>query len=257
MLSRFLTAFLVSVALLVADGGSIQVEEPETVGMSSARLDRIDAWLQGMVDEKQAAGFGTLVARKGKVVHHQATGRRGMGVKDPMPINALFDLASMTKPFTAVAALMLLEEGRITLNDPISEHLPEFKNPMLRVRPSKVIQAAREITVRQLFTHTSGVRDQRGRAETYVFPTMDAYMKDFVKLPLRAEPGSKWRYGDSLDVLGYLVERVSGEGLDKFLQRRVLDPLGMTDTHYWPPRSKENRRAMLVVDGKDDVTRVS
>ena len=257
MFPRLLSAFLISAGLLLADSGGIPLSSPESVGMSSARLGRIDSWLQGIVDDKQAAGFVTLVARKGKVVHHQATGRRGMSVKDPMPLNGIFDLASMTKPLTAVAALMLFEEGRITLTDPISEHLPEFKDRMVQVRPGKVIPADREIIVRHLFTHTSGVRDPRSRAETYGFPTMDAYMKDFVKLPLQAQPGSKWIYGDSLDVLGYLVERVSGQGLDQFLQERVLGPLGMTDTHYWPPASKQKRRALLVVNGKDDPARVS
>ena len=121
----------------------------------------------------------------------------------------------------------------------------------------KLAPAEREMTVRHLFTHTSGVRDPRSRAETYAFPTMDAYMKDFARLPLQAQPGAKWIYGDSLDVLGYLVERVSKQRLDRFLQQRVLDPLGMTDTHYWPPAAKQRRRALLVVDGKDDPQRLS
>ena len=106
--------------------------------------------------------------------------------------------------------------------------------------------AEREMTIRHLLTHTSGARDPRGRAETYAFPTMAAYMQNFAKLPLQAQPGAKWLYGDSLDVLGYLVERISGQSLDRFLQQHVLDPLGMRDTHYWPPAAKQRRRAVLV-----------
>ena len=180
-----------------------------------------------------------------------------MGTSDPMPLDALFDVASMTKPLAAVAALVLLEEGRITLGDAVSEHLPEFANLAVTSGSGVTGPVEREMTVRHLFTHTSGVSDPRSRAERYAFPTMNAYVTELVKLPLQAEPGSKWIYGDSLDVLGYLIERVSGQRLDEFLQDRLLDPLGMTDTHYWPPEPKQERRALLVVRGEDDPTRVS
>ena len=180
-----------------------------------------------------------------------------MSVDKPMPLDALFDIASMTKPLAAVAALMLYEEGRISLSDPVAAHLPEFSNRLIATRKGRHAPASREMTLRHLFTHTSGVNDPRSRAETYAFPTMAEYMKDFVKLPLEAEPGSRWIYGDSLDVLGYLVERVTGQGLDTFLRARILEPLGMEDTHYWPPESKDARRAMLVVNGEDDPARVS
>ncbi len=257
ILCRFLFTLLVAASCLLAATAGIPVAEPESAGMSADRLARLQAWLDDMVEARQAAGFVTLVARNGKVVHHSATGQRGMSVAEPMPLNALFDVASMTKPLTAVAALMLFEEGRVTLGDPVSKHLPEFADRRVSTESGATLPAEREMRVRHLFTHTSGVRDPRSRAETYAFPTMDAYMKEFVKLPLRAEPGSQWIYGDSLDVLGYLVERVSGMGLDEFFKERLLDPLGMTDTHYWPPAGKQQRRAMLVVNGEDDLTRVS
>ena len=256
MALRLPIAIVLATACVVA-AADIPVAEPESVGMSSERLDRVGRWLDALVEDRRAAGFVTLVARRGKVVHHRSTGRRGMSLREPMPLDALFDVASMTKPLTAAAALVLYEEGRITLGDAISEHLPAFANRTVDSGAGWLAAAKREITVRHLFTHTSGVRDPRGRAETYVFPTMDEYMQVFAKLPLRAQPGSEWIYGDSLDVLGYLVERVSGRGLDEFLQERLLDPLGMEDTHYWPPAEKQGRRAMLVVNGKDDPTRLS
>ena len=257
MRRRFLLVFLLAAYPLSAASGAVPRAAPESVGMSSERLGRIETWLQGMVADGQAAGFVTLVARRGKVVHHLATGKRGMSVNEAMPLDAIFDIASMTKPLTAVAALLLFEAGRITLDEPVAERLPEFKERMAPTDAGKLAPAEREMTVRHLFTHTSGVRDPRSRAETYAFPTMDAYMKDFARLPLQAQPGAKWIYGDSLDVLGYLVERVSKQRLDRFLQQRVLDPLGMTDTHYWPPAAKQRRRALLVVDGKDDPQRLS
>lgn len=254
---QILLTVLITCIALVAPAAELPTADPESVWMSSARLERVNLWLEEMVEAKQAAGFVTLVSRHGKVVHHRATGTKGMDESDAMPLDALFDIASMTKPITAAAALMLLEEGRFTLGEPVSKHLPEFAEPMIATDAGGPTPAKRTMTIRHLFTHTSGVRDPRGRAETYTFSTMDAYMKEFSQLPLQAEPGSRWIYGDSLDVLGYLVERLSGQGLDTFLQERVFDPLGMADTHYWPPAKKQDRRALLVVDGKDDPTRVS
>lgn len=230
----------------------LPIAKPESVGMSSEQLAQIGNWLDRVIQKKQAAGFVTLVARRGKVVHHEAHGTRGLDVKDPMPLDAIFDLASMTKPLTVAAALMLLEEGRYAVNDPISDYLPEFKNPKVQPESGSIVSADREITVHDLLTHTSGVSDPRSRAETFAFPTLADYMKDVARLPLRAQPGSTWIYGDSHDVLGYFVEKVSGVPLDRFISERILQPLGMSDTHYWPPAEKDNRRAVLVVDGKDD-----
>ena len=252
-----IVALLLSVGLLLAAATELKLAVPEAVGMSSERLERIDAWVDGMVESKSAAGFVTLVARRGRVVHHRAAGTLGMENSDPMRRDSIFDIASMTKPLTAVAALMLYEEGRIALGGPVAQHLPEFSNPTVGEDPATSSPAKRSMLVRHLFTHTSGARDPRGRAETYAFPNMNVYMEEFAKLPLQAEPGSKWIYGDSLDVLGYLVERVSGQGLDTFIEGRILDPLEMRDTHYWPPESTQSRRAVIVVNGEDDPTRVS
>jgi CubicO group peptidase (beta-lactamase class C family) len=215
--------------------------------MSSERLARIDIWRNGIVRNKDAAGFVALVARRGKVVHHKAYGTRGLSVAEPMPLDALFDLASMTKPVTVAAALMLLEEGRFTLNDPVGDYLPEFARPVVETRPGVLEPSRRGIRVRDLFNHTSGVFSTRSRAEMFQFPTLADHMRDLAKQPLRYEPGSTYLYGTSHDVLGYLVEKVSGTPLDRFVQDRVLAPLEMNDTHYWPPESKDARRAILVV----------
>ncbi len=254
MLRLIILVALVSAPLLAAPPA---VAPPESVGMSAERLARIGEWLDGMVERKQASGFVTLVARRGKVVHHEARGTRGLSVRDPMPLDGIFDMASMTKAITVVGALMLLEEGKFTLEDPVSEYLPAFKSPRVEVGPASFQPAEREITIRHLFTHTSGVRDPRSRNETFAFPTLEAYMADFAKLPLQAQPGSTWLYGDSHDVLGYLVQVVSGQPLDQYVKQRILDPLGMHDTHYWPPASKDKQRAVLVVDGKDDLDSTS
>ena len=250
-------ALLAWAAVAAAESRPIRVADPESVGMSRQRLARIDQWLDRLVRDRHAAGFVSLVARKGKVVHHRSTGTLGMGVDGPMPLDALFDIASMTKPLTAAVALVFYEEGRIALGGPVAGYLPEFSEPVIASTRKKPTPAQRVMTVRHLFTHTSGVRDPRNRVETYAFPTMEAYIKEFAKLPLEAEPGSKWIYGDSLDVLGYLVQRVSGQGLEEVMRERLLEPLGMADTHYWPPAAKQQRRALLVVEGKNDPTRES
>lgn len=257
MTPRLLSAALSLGFLWAAPAAEITVAPAATAGMSPERLARLDPWLEQMVADGKAAGFVTLVARRGHIVHHRATGSRGMDAPEPMPLDALFDIASMTKPITAVAALTLLEEGRITLDEAVSDYLPEFADRLVQGDPGWKEPATRVMTVRHLFTHTSGVSDGRTRAEKYEFPTMGAYMAELAQLPLGAQPGSRWIYGDSLDVLGHLVERVSGQTLDSFVRERVLEPLGMADTHYWPPEAKQDRRALLVVNGQDDPERLS
>jgi CubicO group peptidase (beta-lactamase class C family) len=156
--------------------------KPESAGMSAERLARIGDWLDPIIARKEAAGFVTLVARRGKVVHHEARGTRGL-----------------------------------TVRDPISDYLPGFKNPLLQVGPEACKPTEGPMTVRHLFTHTSGVKDLRPRTEKFSFLTLKAYMAAFMKLPLQAQPGSQFLFGDSHDVLGYLVQEVSGQPLGQFL----------------------------------------
>jgi CubicO group peptidase (beta-lactamase class C family) len=250
MIRRVLLFAVALTAVSFASG--LPTASPESAGVSSQRLKRIDVWLNELVKTKQAAGFVSLVARRGKVIHYEAFGTRGLSVGDPMPKEALFDLASMTKPITVAAALMLLEEGRITLHEPISNHLPEFKNVRVETSPGVYSAPARPIQVRDLFTHTSGVFPTRSRAEIFEHPTLQSFMQEIASLPLRAQPGRAWIYGTSHDVLGYLVQQVSGMPLDQFVQQRILSPLDMKDTYYWPPDAINARRAILVVNGKDD-----
>ena len=239
-------------AFVALAGDDLPRTKPESVGMSAERLERIGAWLQELVASKKAAGFVSLVARRGKIVHHQAYGTLGLENPAPMTVDALFDLASMTKPITVAAALMLLEEGRFTVKEPVSTYLPEFKTVRVETAPGTFATSLRPISIEDLFTHTSGVFDSRSRGDKMNFPTLEAYVRELAKGPLRAQPGSSWIYGTSHDVLGRLVEVAGGMPLDRFVQARILDPLGMKDTHFWPPEDKSSRRAILVVNGKDD-----
>lgn len=249
---RLRIAILTGAALLLPAAELPTLAKPETAGMSAERLGRVGAWLNDLVKRKEAAGFVALVARRGKTVLHEAYGTRGLANSEPMTRDALFDLASMTKPVTVTAALMLLEEGKFSLSDPIGQYLPEYKNVKIETAPGVFTAAKRPITVEHLFTHTSGVFTTRSRAGIFEFPTLAAFVQDLARSPVRHEPGTRYLYGTSHDVLGYLVERVSGEPLDRFVQTRILTPLGMNDTYYWPPDRLNKRRAVLVVNGKDD-----
>jgi CubicO group peptidase (beta-lactamase class C family) len=225
---------------------------PETVGLSSERLARIGDVLKEFVERREVPGFVTLIARKGKIVHWEAYGRREIDSDEPMPKDAIFAVASMTKPVAVVSALMLFEEGRFLMHEPISTYMPEFRNPVVQAEQGQTVPAQREITAHDLFTHTSGVKDPLTRVEKYLFPTLAEHMADLAREPLQFQPGTQWLYGDSHDVLGYLVEVRSGERLDKFWQKKIFDPLGMSDSHYWLPAEKEDRRAILLHDGNSD-----
>jgi CubicO group peptidase (beta-lactamase class C family) len=253
-----------SVALLVLCSSvfaqDLPVAKPESVGLSSDRLQRIAAAVQGDVDAKKVAGVVTLVVRHGKVAWFDARGMADREAGKPMDKDAIFRICSMSKPITSTAVMMLYEEGRFLLEDPISKYLPEFKDPRVLVKPAGgkpyTIPATREITIRDLLRHTSGLtygwNADLGKAyqDANVASGLlqyDGTIGDCVKrlapLPLLFNPGDRWEYSLSVDVLGRLVEVVSGVPLDQFLKTRILDPLGMRDTCFFLPDDKAPRLA--------------
>ena len=238
--------------------------EPEAVGMSSERLQRLDRVMQGYVDRDEVAGVVTLVARHGKVVHFSALGERNVESGSPMTHDSIFRIASMTKPIVSTALMMLYEEGYFQLRDPIAKWLPEFADMQVAV-PSppqerlmgryKTIPAASPITVQQLLTHTAGLSNSyRGitqpeflamSAEPKRHDTVADMLQRLAQLPLNFHPGEHWEYGRATDVVGRLVEVMSGQTLDAFLRERIFVPLGMPDTHFYLPQSKLDRFAAL------------
>lgn len=247
---------------------------PNTVGISSERLARIDAMLQESVADGQIPGVVALVARNGKIVYHKAFGNRDSEAGREQQPNDIFRIASQTKAITATAVMMLWEEGKFQLDDPISKYIPEFKDP-------KVLQSFRytdtsyttrpankEITIRHLLTHTSGLGygvidgDERMKmiyqnaGTTDLFSTDELRIADVVKklakLPLHHDPGERYTYSLGLDVLGYFVEIVSGMPFDRFLRERLFDPLGMDDTWFYLPDGKADRLVTIQhkVDGQ-------
>ena len=248
----------------VPDMAGVPAAEPEAVGMSSERLERLDRVMQGYIDRNEVAGVVTLVARRGKVVHFSALGQRDVEAGAPMTHDTIFRIASMTKPIASVALMMLYEEGRFQLRDPISKWLPEFADMRVAVPAPpqerltgryKTVPASRPITVQQVLTHTAGLANTyRGitqpEFQEVVAPrepgdTVGDMLKRLATLPLNFHPGDHWEYGRATDVVGRLVEVMSGQTLDAYLKERIFEPLDMRDTHFYLPKSKLDRFAAL------------
>ncbi len=243
---------------------SLPVASPESAGMSSERLARLRAAMHRYVDQQQVAGYVALVARQGKVVHHESYGARSVADQTPMQNDTIFRIASMTKPIASVALMMLYEEGRFQLRDPIHRFLPYFKDPKVAVAPAenetfaeqyKLVDAARPITFQHVITHTAGLANtSRGptkpqsdalRAALKPETTVGDMLQELAKLPLNFHPGDRWEYGPGTDVVGLLVEVLSGQSLEDFLDQRIFGPLHMPDTHFFLPEHKLPRFAAL------------
>jgi len=264
-------ALLVLFALaLPAFADKLPIARPETVGLSSARLARLSEVMQRYVDEGRLGGAVTLVARAGKVAHLQAFGQLDPATGAAMPTDAIFRIASQTKALTSVAVMILFEEGKLLLNDPVSKYIPEFKSTTVAVPdPSKkapgykIVPARRQITIRDLLTHSAGISYGDGPAkELYRAAGMQGwfladrpepvgvYIKKLAGLPFDAQPGEKFIYGYNTDILGYLVEVVSGMSLADFIEKRIAKPLDMKDTHFFLPEDKAGRLVALYGVGK-------
>ena len=235
---------------------------PEQVGLSAARLDRVRTWMNQWVDSGKLAGMVTCVMRKGELAFAEVVGKSDVARNKPMRADTIFRIYSMTKPLTSTAIMMLYEEGRFQLDDPISKFIPAFANPRVMSGGSRgkieTVPAEREINFRDLLTHTSGLTygfmesnpvDAAYRAKEggVDFQTSDTSLKQVVErlaqLPLIAQPGKAWNYSVSTDVLGYLVEVISGQPFEKYLKEKVIDPLGMVDTDFHVPPEKHDRFA--------------
>ncbi len=233
----------------------LQRASPESVGLSSAGLERATAALQAHIDAGDVAGVVAAVARDGKLVYFEALGQRDLQTRDPMPQDALFRLYSMTRSITSTAAMILWEEGKFQLDDPIATYLPQFADQRVFVdagAPDMSQTRARrgDITVRHLLTHTSGIgsrsspiyRTERVRLRSITLPQM---VDNAARVPLFEDPGTRFRYGISTTMLGRLIEIWSGMPLEQFLDERVFEPLGLRDTVFWADRDRADRLATV------------
>jgi CubicO group peptidase (beta-lactamase class C family) len=244
----------------IAAAQDLPAAKPESLGLSSERLERIGAAVQRSIDDKRIAGAVTLVVRHGHVAWFKSQGMMDREASKAMQNDAMFRICSMTKPITSAAVMMLYEEGKFLLDDPVSKYLPEFKNPKVLVKPASgepySIPATKEITIRDLLRHTSGITynwngdlgpmyEKAGVASGLL--QYDGTIGDSVKhlagLPLLFNPRDRFEYSLGIDVLGRFVEVVSGKPLDEFFRTRIFEPLGMKDTYFFPPENKLDRLA--------------
>jgi CubicO group peptidase (beta-lactamase class C family) len=269
---------LLAVALSAA---ALPTDKPEAVGLSSERLQRINQMMQRYIDGRQITGGITMVARRGKVAHFEAQGVMDLEANTPMRKDAVFRIASMSKPVTGVAILMLMEEGKLRLTDPVSRFIPEFKDttvaivktparPAANGQPARdaeyyTVPADREITVRDLLTHTSGLQSGTlgNRIGARMSPrstssNLAAYVPTLGRVPLDFQPGSRWSYSllAGIETLGRIVEVTSGLTFDQFLKQRLFDPLEMTDTTFVPSAAQLARSVTLYDDRDGKLVRI-
>jgi CubicO group peptidase (beta-lactamase class C family) len=242
----------------------MQKSTPESVGMSAARLERINPIMQGYVDRQELPGMLTEVSVRGKIVHQEKFGCMDIETQKPMELDTIFRIASMTKPITSAAIMMLYDEGHFNLNTPVWKFIPAFKNIKVLVKEIpdgvELAELEREVTMRHLFTHTAGLsygwgendpvdklyRNAGKKVEESGKPlTLKMLVDGVSQLPLAFQPGSQWRYSFAIDFLGYIVEVISGMPIDQFFSKRIFEPLGMVDTAFYVPESKLPRLATV------------
>jgi CubicO group peptidase (beta-lactamase class C family) len=276
-LSLTLLAVLLALSanpLFVPVSGKLKIDPPtiapEAVGLASPRLAHIRSVMNRHVAEKQMPGAMGLIARRGKLAYQEAYGMADIEAGKPMQLDTIHRIYSMSKPVTSVAVMMLYEEGKFQLNDPVAKYLPEFakmqvgieeKDPQTGKPLLKTMPAKRPVTVRDLLRHTAGLiygffgdtlvdREYRN-ARILSEQSLAEFVTHLTQIPLLYEPGTRWNYSVSVDVLGRLVEVLSGQSFDQFLQERIFTPLNMRDTGFYVPANKKDRLAKLYSPTKD------
>jgi CubicO group peptidase (beta-lactamase class C family) len=261
-------ALLVGALLhLTVWAGPLPEARPEDVGMSSARLSNLAQTFQRAVEAKDLAGAAFMVARDGKLVYQGTVGMQDIARGTPMRTDSIFRIYSMTKPIVSVAAMILVEEGRLGLHEPVATYIPEFKEMRVAIegfdattgaQTFYTVPAKRAMTVQDLLRHTSGLTygvflpktSQLGNlyreAKPFSAPTIEVFAQILAKLPLRYEPGSTWEYSHSTDILGRVVEVASGQPINVFVEQRILKPLKMTDSDWYVPAAKVDRFAQPI-----------
>ncbi len=265
VLIRALALLLLTAAPLVAQSLP-KAPSPEAVGLSSERLGRLTHVMKEAVDKRQVAGTVTLVVRNGQVAYLEAAGARDVEAGAAMAPDTIFRIASMTKAVVSVGIMMLAEEGRLSLNDAVSKYIPAFaKTTVMGTTVTgrvTVLPANRPITIRDLLTHTAGISYGMGALEPYYTragftqwyfadrsESMTPWIDKLATLPFDSQPGERWVYGYNTDILGNVIERISGQTLAQFIEERIAKPLKMVDTAFFLPPGKESRLAAVYAVG--------
>jgi CubicO group peptidase (beta-lactamase class C family) len=265
--SIVLVALLVALPVAAAAQALPKAASPEAVGLSTERLGRLSRVLQDAARDRQVAGTVTLVIRDGQVAYFEAAGAADLEQGTPMRTDSIFRIASMTKAVVSVGIMMLVEDGRLALTDPVAKFIPAFaRTTVLAAEGGRVaiVPARRAITIRDLLTHTAGISYGMGALAPYYSAAgftqwyfadrsqnMSAWMDKLAALPFEAQPGDRWVYGYNTDILGNVIERISGQTLAEFLDTRLLRPLKMVDTSFFLPPGKIGRFAAVYAVGAD------
>jgi len=230
----------------------------ESEGMSAERLARLSGGMKELVDGGRLAGAVTMVSRHGKVVEYDAVGKRDIAANAPMQKDSIFRIYSMSKPITGVAMMILFEEGKWQLNDPVAKYIPEFAKLKVYSTEANGNVTTKDqnhaVTMRELMSHSGGFTygffsntavDKIQLEADLLNPnnSLDEFIKRVAKLPLNSQPGTEWHYSISVDIQGYIVQKLSGMPFEEFLEKRIFKPLGMTDTAFYVPKEKLSRFA--------------
>ena len=264
-----LLAFMLQLTLYAQEFKKVPAN---SVGLSSERLEFLTNTFQEYVDQGELPGAVVLVARKGQIAYLNAFGKSDKENNLPMQENSIFRIASQTKAIVSVGIMLLQEEGKLLITDPVGKYIPAFKETTVAVPQEgaayEIVKAQRPITIRDLLTHTAGIGYGQGIAsdlwkqaniQGWYFADREepiqATVSRMAALPFEAQPGEKFVYGYNTDILGALIEVVSGESLDTFLKTRILDPLGMNDTHFYLPKAKSSRLTVVYSPTKKGLER--
>lgn len=271
---KYLSLLLLAAVCSSSYAAELSRVRPERVGMSSARLERLDSVLNTYVDEELVAGQVAVVLRKGRIVYSTANGMRDKESGIPMTEDTIFRIASQTKAIVSTAIMILHERGDLNISHPLSRYIPEWSDMKVAVAREDgsytLEEARRPITIRQLLTHTGGMSYGSGPAQKeweaagfqgWYFANKQEPILESIKrmgsLPLDQHPGEEWIYGYNTDILGAVIEVASGMDLSSFLQQEIFDPLAMHDTHFYLPQSKADRLAVVYQPGDDGVEAIA
>ena len=227
-----------------------EISSPESQGFSSEKLTLLNQAMHSYVDDNELSAIQTAIVKNGKLIHFDSYGSSDISENDPLEEDDIFRIASMTKPIVSIGLMMLYEEGKFNLNDPVYKYIPEFKNLTIKKR-KKVKPVKNHVKIIDLLRHSAGLNFKGPEDYRKVISmNLEEYTKESVKVPLRFEPGTTWWYSSSTDICGYLIEILSGQKLDVYLKDKIFDPLKMNDTSFELPKNKLDRLTTLYVVGE-------
>jgi len=256
-LARRLAGAVSAVALAALATGpalaaDVPMAPPAEARFTASGVEALKTEMQALVDQKKLAGAVTVLARQGKVVHYEAYGVQDVATGQPTELDTIYRIASMTKPVTGVAMMILWEEGRWSLDDPVAKHVPEFADLQVAVADGGTEPQAHPMTMRELMSHTAGFDVSAGYDDDGLQDgDLQAMIDKLAALPLAVQPGTDWRYGPSVNIQGYIVEKLSGQSLDAFFKSRIFDPLKMDDTGFHVDSAKLSRVSAVHTYGED------